>query len=108
MGEHMCEDVYQNHLHNHFPRLLTPSSIQRTLNLNTGDSLPMLKNIIITQQGSIDKQNTIINEHEKEIQTLKTSLSEIKHLLQGRQFINRSVSFEGENEIDLDSVHTTN
>ena len=57
-------------------------------------TLPVLKSIINKQQDIINKQGKIINTHDVEIEIMKTSLQEIRHILNGRQFINRSVSFE--------------
>ena len=106
MGEHMCEKSYNSIQDRIGPRLFTPSIIHRTANIHNDFAVPVLKSILANQQGIIDKQGKIINDHEREIQDLKTSLSEIRHLLQGRQFMNRSVSFE--QDLELDTVHITN
>jgi len=64
------------------------------MNANDELSLPVLKTIIKKQQDIIDKQGKRINTHDVEIEVLKTSLQEIRLILNGRQFMNRSVSFE--------------
>tara|TARA_B110000285_G_C15037783_1_gene570248 strand:- start:143 stop:346 length:204 start_codon:yes stop_codon:yes gene_type:complete len=64
------------------------------MNANDELSLPVLKTIIKKQQDIIDKQDKRINTHDVEIEVLKTSLQEIRLILNGRQFINRSLSFE--------------
>ena len=76
------------------PRLFTPDILQRYMNANDEVSLPVLKTIIKKQQDIIDNQGKIINRHEAEIEGLKTSLQEIRLILNGRQFMNRSISFE--------------
>ena len=76
------------------PRLFTPDVLQRYMNANDDISLPVLKTIIKKQQDIIDKQGELINKHNVEIEVLKTSLQEVRLILNGRQFMNRSVSFE--------------
>lgn len=76
------------------PRLFTPDVLHRYMNANDDISLPVLKNIIKKQQDIIDKQGTLISKHDSEIESLKTSLQELRLILNGRQFMNRSVSFE--------------
>ena len=76
------------------PRLFTPDILHRYMNANDELSLPVLKTIIKKQQDIIDKQDKRINTHDVEIEVLKTSLQEIRLILNGRQFMNRSVSFE--------------
>ena len=76
------------------PRLFTPDILHRYMNANDELSLPVLKTIIKKQQDIIDKQGKRINTHDVEIEVLKTSLQEIRLILNGRQFMNRSVSFE--------------
>lgn len=76
------------------PRLFTPDILHRYMNANDDISLPVLKTIIKRQQDIIAKQGELINKHDVEIEGLKTSLQEIRLLLNGRQFMNRSVSFE--------------
>lgn len=69
------------------PRLFTPPILENYVDNNHDLSLPVLKSII-------KKQQEIIDNHDVEIEIMKTSLQEIRHILNGRQFINRSVSFE--------------
>ena len=76
------------------PRLFTPDVLQRYMQANDDISLPVLKTIIKKQQEIIDKQGTLISKHDSEIESLKTSLQDIRLILNGRQFMNRSVSFE--------------
>ena len=76
------------------PRLFTPNLLQRYMNSNDDISIPVLKTIIKKQQEIIDKQGTLISKHDSEIEVLKTSLQELRLILNGRQFMNRSVSFE--------------
>ena len=76
------------------PRLFTPDLLQRYMNSNDDISIPVLKTIIKKQQEIIDKQGTLISKHDSEIEVLKTSLQEVRLILNGRQFMNRSVSFE--------------
>lgn len=78
------------------PRLFTPPILENyTDNVNNNDlTIPMLRSIIKKQQDIIDTQSIIINKHDTEINNLKTSLDEITLLLKGRQFMNRSLSFE--------------
>jgi len=76
------------------PRLFTPNLLQRYMNSNDDISIPVLKTIIKKQQEIIDKQCTLISKHDSEIEVLKTSLQEVRLILNGRQFMNRSVSFE--------------
>jgi len=82
------------------PRLFTPDILHRYMNANDELSLPVLKTIIKKQQDIIDKQGKRINTHDVEIEVLKTSLQEIRLILNGRQFINRSLSFEYTEEPD--------
>lgn len=106
MGEHSFDNLFENVNTDITPRLFTPSIIHRTFNLNNGFTLPILKSIIVSQQQQIDTLNNTINEHEKEIQILKTSLSEIRDLLHEKHRITRSTSFH-END-SCDPIHTTN
>tara|TARA_B110000879_G_C11148614_1_gene503537 strand:+ start:818 stop:1075 length:258 start_codon:yes stop_codon:yes gene_type:complete len=76
------------------PRLFTPDILHRYMNANDELSLPVLKTIIKKQQDIIDKQGKRINTHDVEIEVLTTSLQEIRLILNGRQFMNRSLSFE--------------
>ena len=77
----------------HIPRLFTPPILE---NHKKQDdiTIPTLQTIIKTQLDIIDKQSQIINRHEYDINDIKTSLQDLKLLLTGRQFMNRSVSFE--------------
>lgn len=81
------------HIEPYFPRLFTPPIIQDISEYNNLDT-SMLKTYIKKQQDIIDRQAIIIKEYENEINNLKIDVSEIKHLLRGRQFMTRSVSFE--------------
>ena len=76
------------------PRLFTPTILYQYMDGNEELTLPMLQTIIHKQQDIIDKQCKIITSHGDEIDTLIATLSEIMHILNGRQFMNRSVSFE--------------
>ena len=76
------------------PRLFTPNVLQRYTNTQDDLTLPALKAIIKKQQDIIDNQCKIINRHDVELDILKTSLQEIRLILNGRQFMNRSMSFE--------------
>ena len=82
------------------PRLFTPDILHRYMNANDELSLPVLKTIIKKQQDIIDKQGKRINTHDVEIEVLKTSLQEIRLILNGRQFMNRRLSFEYTEEPD--------
>ena len=82
------------------PRLFTPDILHRYMNANDELSLPVLKTIIKKQQDIIDKQGKRINTHDVEIEVLKTSLQEIRLILNGRQFINISLSLEYTEEPD--------
>lgn len=91
MSEH---DTHHSMMNEHnIPRLFTPPILENHTN-NNDITFPMLKTIIKKQQDIIDNQCKILNKHDIEIDNLKTSLQEIKHILNGRQFIHRSVSFE--------------
>ena len=83
------------------PRLFTPPILQRYVDTQSDLTLPILKAFIKKQQDMIDNQGKIINNHDVEIEIMKTSLQEIRLLLNGRQFMNRSVSFES-NEQDVE------
>ena len=63
------------------PRLFTPDILHRYMNANDELSLPVLKTIIKKQQDIIDKQGKRINTHDVEIEVLKTSLQEIRLIL---------------------------
>ena len=84
------------------PRLFTPHILENYVDNNDDLTLPILKAVIKKQQDIIDKQGKIINNHDVEIEIMKTSLQEIRLLLNGRQFMNRSVSFEShEQDVEL-------
>ena len=87
------ELTYTMSEHN-LPRLFTPNVSQRYMNTQDDLTLPTLKAIIKKQQDIIDNQCKIINRHDVELDILNTSLQEIRLILNGRQFMNRSVSFE--------------
>lgn len=74
------------------PTLSQLSSIDTNTNVN-------MNNLISALQIIINQQYDIIKRHEKEIHELHTSLSDIKHILSGRQFL-RSLSSES----DLDNI----
>ena len=78
------------------PRLFTPPIIENYTDSNNDLTLPILKSVI-------KKQQDIIDRHDVELDILKTSLQEIRLILNGRQFMNRSVSFES-NEPDVEST----
>ena len=69
------------------PRLFTPPILENYIDNRDELTLPVLKAII-------KKQQDIIDTHDVEIESMKTSLQEIRLILNGRQFMNRSVSFE--------------
>lgn len=82
-----------------FPRLFTPPILTQY-----SDELTIidLNSIIKKQQTIIDTQGKLIIKHEADINSLHTSLQEIKHILNGRQFMKRGLSFESDNPpIDL-------
>lgn len=82
-----------------FPRLFTPPILTQY-----SDELTIidLNSIIKKQQTIIDAQGKLIIKHEADINSLHTSLQEIKHILNGRQFMKRGLSFESDNPpIDL-------
>jgi len=85
------------HIETFYPRLFTPPIIQTDYNKNFNTS--MVTTYLEKQQDIIDRQAIIIKEHENEINNLKIEISEIKHLLHGRQFMKRSVSFENNDNI---------
>lgn len=74
------------------PTLSQLSSISTNSDVN-------LNNLISALQIIINQQYNIIKRHENEIKELHKSLSEIKHMLSGRQFL-RSLSSES----DLDNI----
>jgi len=78
----------------YIPRLCVPPVLEYYADKKDELTLPVLKAIIKKQQDIIDKQCKIINRHDVEIDILKTSLQEVRLILNGRQFMNRSVSFE--------------
>ena len=78
------------------PRLFTPPIIENYTDSNNDLTLPILKSVI-------KKLQDIIDRHDVELDILKTSLQEIRLILNGRQFMNRSVSFES-NEPDVEST----
>jgi hypothetical protein len=78
------------------PRLFTPPIIENYTDINNELTLPILKSVI-------KKQQDIIDRHDVELDILKTSLQEIRLILNGRQFMNRSVSFES-NEPEVEST----
>ena len=101
MSEHN-KPFYTMPEHN-IPRLFTPPIIENYTDSINDLTLPTLKAIIKKQQDIIDNQCKIINRHDVELDILKTSLQEIRLILNGRQFMNRSVSFES-NEPDVEST----
>lgn len=78
-----------------FPRLFTPPILTQY-----SDELTMfdLNAIIKKQQTIIDAQGKLIIKHEADINSLHTSLQEIKHILNGRQFIKRGLSYESDEQ----------
>ena len=86
MSEH---DVPTYVINEHIPRLFTPPILENYTNTNNNNDLT-----ILMLRSIIKKQQDIIDKHDTEINNLKTSLDEITLLLKGRQFMNRSLSFE--------------
>lgn len=85
-----------------FPRLFSPPIIEHYKDTQDDITLSTLTNIIQKQQDIINTQGKLITKHETDINSLHTSLQEIKHLLNGRQFMRRGLSFESDNTpIDL-------
>ena len=85
MSEHNIQSYIMSE-HN-TPRLFTPPILENYIDNKDELTLPVLKAII-------KKQQDIIDNHDVEIEIMKTSLQEIRHILNGRQFVNRSISFE--------------
>jgi hypothetical protein len=80
------------------PRIFKTPILENYVDNNDDLTLPVLKSIIKKQQDIIDKQCKIINRHDVEIEIMKTSLQEFRLILNGRQFMNRSVSFESNDQ----------
>jgi hypothetical protein len=68
-------------------------NLSQLSNISTTDT--NMSNLISSLKIIINQQYHFIKKHEKEIMELQTSLSDIKHMLSGRQFI-RSMSCESE------------
>lgn len=68
-------------------------NLSQLSNISTTDT--NMSNLISSLKIIINQQYHFIKKHEKEIMELQTSLSDIKHMLSGRQFM-RSMSCESE------------